>query len=114
MLRNENRLKKRKEFGYIYKHGESLYTKNLVLMHTVNKFKKIKVGFSISKKVGKAFVRNLVKRRLRAIVREHMGEFVPAKNYVLIAKPTVADISYQELEKEVLQIFAKVKDNRNV
>ena len=40
MLKSINRLKKRKEFGYIYKHGESVYTKNLVLMHTFNKFKK--------------------------------------------------------------------------
>jgi len=109
MLKSVNRLKKRKEFGYIYKHGESLYTKNLVLMHTVNKYKKIKIGFSISKKVGKAYIRNLIKRRLRAIVRERLTEFVSGKNYVVIAKPTVINLSFSELEAEVIQLFAKVK-----
>ena len=115
MLANENRLKKRKEFGYIYKNGESQYSKHMVVMHTVNKFKKIRVGFSISKKVGKAFLRNKLKRQMRAIVRENIALLPPAKNYVVIAKPSIVELSYDQIQKELLNIFDKIgKGSKNV
>ena len=107
MLASENRLKKRKDFGYIYKNGESVYSKNFVLMHTVNKFKKIRIGFSVSKKVGKAYIRNKIKRQLRAIFRENISHVPPAKNYVIIAKPGVVDLTYAGMRDEILYILAK-------
>ena len=108
MLASENRLKKRKDFGYIYKNGESVYSKNFVIMHTINKFKKIRVGFSISKKVGKAYIRNKLKRQLRAIVRENISSPPPAKNYVIIPKPSIVGVEYADIAKELLMLFAKI------
>ncbi len=115
MLDSANRLKKRKEFGYIYKNGESQYSRHIVIMHTVNKYRKVRVGFSISKKVGKAFVRNKIKRQMRAIVRENISSLPPAKNYVVIAKPSIVEIDYEAMKKELLNTFAKIaKGSSNV
>ena len=78
-------------------------------MYTDNKFGKIKIGLSVSKKVGKAFVRNKLKRQLRAIVRQNIGSFTTAKNYVIVAKPSIVELTFQQIEKELLHAMAKVK-----
>ena len=65
MLKKENRLKKNRHFKYIYKHGETKVLNKLSLVYIKTKFKTYKVGFSVSKKVGKSVVRNKIKRRLR-------------------------------------------------
>ena len=74
MLSSVNRLKKRKEFAYLYNHGTAKHTANLTLVYNQTKSRALKIGFSVAKKIGKAHVRNLVKRRLRAILREYVSK----------------------------------------
>ena len=69
MLKKQNRLKKNKHFNYIYKHGKVSKNQNLVLVYAKTKIKPFKVGFSVNNKYGKAHDRNLIKRRLREIVK---------------------------------------------
>ncbi len=108
MLDKANRLKKRKEFGYIYRNGESVYGKYVVACYTFNKFRKIKVGFAVSKKVGKAYMRNLVKRRMRAIVRENMTLMPIATNCVFIAKPNIAEAAWDDLKRDMLSVMSNI------
>jgi len=70
MLKSENRLRKRKEFAYLYNNGSAKHTANLTLVYLPTKHRTLKIGFSVAKKIGKAHTRNLIKRRLRAIVRD--------------------------------------------
>jgi ribonuclease P protein component len=60
-----------------------------------------RVGFTVSKKVGNAVVRNLVKRRLRDIARRHK-DLWRAHDVVVVAKPEAAAAAYRELESDVL------------
>ena len=107
MIEKKHRLTKRKEFGYIYKKGEAKHTNNLTLLYTPTYLKTFKVGFSISKKVGKAYQRNLVKRRLREAFKTMMNNVDVKYNYVIIAKPTILDQSYQNIKQELFQLFKK-------
>ena len=68
MIKRENRLKKNKHFNYIYKNGTSIKLGVLSLVYTKTKFKPFKVGFSVNNKIGKAVVRNKVKRRLKECI----------------------------------------------
>ncbi len=100
-MKKENRLKKRKEFAYIFKKGESVSSRHLVLVVAQSKLKKYKVGFSCGKKVGKAVVRNKVKRRLKACAFDLRDKFKPNKNYIFVAKQNASEASFLELKQEV-------------
>jgi ribonuclease P protein component len=57
-----------------------------------------------SKRVGGAVVRNLVRRRLREIVRRHQHELRSGIWVVVIARPAAAQASYSTLEDEWLRL----------
>ena len=101
MLKSINRLRKRKEFAYLYNNGTAKHSTHLTLVYLPTKHRPLKIGFSISKKIGKAHIRNLIKRRLRAIVREYIPTLPNNYNMVFIAKSGVTDIAFDELKQEV-------------
>ena len=102
----DHRLKKDKQFSYIYKKGIRKSTRFLTLFKTESKYKCYKIGFSVSKKIGKATVRNKVKRRMKEIVRiNNLAKNY--NNYVLMAKEGIHNLTFLELEKEIKEIFNK-------
>ena len=66
-----------------------------------------RVGFSVSKQVGGAVIRNRVKRRLRTIVRSL--EWVPGFDLVIVARSGADSVSYGELQGIVVQNARKLK-----
>ena len=107
MLSSANRLKKRKEFAYLYNHGKALHTVHLTLVYLPTKARKLKIGFSVAKKIGKAHTRNFVKRRLRAILREYVSSMPDNFNIVFIAKAGIENIGYEEIRQEVKMLLGK-------
>jgi len=67
-----------------------------------------RVGFVVSKAVGPAVTRNLVKRRLRHLARERTGALSRRDMLVVRALPAAADASYDELERELDRCLAKL------
>ena len=60
-----------------------------------------KVGFVVSKAVGNAVTRNLVKRRLRAAVAEWMSTLPEGALLVVRALPAAANASFVELGEQL-------------
>ena len=107
MLKSVNRLKKRKEFAYLYNHGKASHTSNLSLVYNPTKSRALKIGLSVAKKIGKAHTRNLVKRRLRASLREYVEKMPDNFNVVFIAKAGVENITFAEMKKQVEYLLKK-------
>lgn len=72
-----------------------------------------RVGFTVSKKVGNAVVRNRVRRRLRALVRDlDPGALRANYDYVLIARPAAAERSYRDLASDLQVALSRVHQPR--
>ncbi len=95
------KLKSSKAFEYIHKHGKSYANNELVLIFAPTKFN-LKVGFSVSKKIGKAVVRNKTKRRLREGFRQMIPFLNQHFNYVFIARQGAKDCDYHKLVAHLL------------
>lgn len=106
--RQDHRLKKNRQFSYIFRKGERFSTRNFNLFIIDSKYKNYKIGYSISKKEGKANKRNLLKRRMKEIVRINR---LPSNNhnYILQAKNSATELDYKEIENQLIKVFEKAK-----
>jgi ribonuclease P protein component len=66
-------------------------------------------ALSIGRKYGDAVSRNLAKRRIRMIVSEYKNQFIKNKLFVIVIKPTVSKLSYEEIQKKLSELFKKSK-----
>jgi ribonuclease P protein component len=69
-------------------------------------------GFSISKKTGKAVVRNRVKRMLKEICRLHTDWFEEGYDYIIIPKKDSGKESFHTFKEEMFKLTAKIKKIR--
>ncbi len=106
---DKNRLKKRRDFTRVYQRGKSVAARSLVLCWRKTKEPSYRVGFTVSKKVGNAVVRNRIRRRLKEIVRLRPELFSVGRDYIIIARTSAASSSYRELEKELERLLGKLK-----
>lgn len=104
MLSKQYRLKKRGSFTYVRSRGKKSADKYLTFTVVGGSCKRI--GFVVSNKVGKAVRRNLVKRRMRGIVREVIGRTCNGQ-MIFIAKPGITELSYSQLQERMLALMSK-------
>ena len=108
-VQRQNRLSQNRQLAYVYRRGKKESCKEMTLLYVRSKEKR--VGFSVSKKVGVAVVRNRTKRRLRESVRP-MIPHLRSGLYVFVARPAAAELSFQELNAKVHYLMRKVEAMR--
>jgi ribonuclease P protein component len=67
-----------------------------------------KVGFTATKKIGNAVVRNRAKRRLRALFRNHSKTLKDGK-YVFVAKASLYESKHEKLSNDFVKVLKKLK-----
>lgn len=108
MLPRHQRLRRRKDFLACYNEGK-VYTQPHLVMHLRPQPTGQRFGFVVGKKVGKAVVRNRVKRRLRAACRECLPHLRSGFDAVFVARRNVVEADYPQLLQEMRQLFQHAK-----
>lgn len=104
-MRKEQRLTKPREYASVYRKGSSRASPLLVMRALSNGSEITRFGFSVSKKVGGAVVRNRVKRLLRETVR--IMPVKPGRDIVFIVRPPAADADFATLKKTVEALLSR-------
>lgn len=79
----------------------------LVLYARKNRTNENRVGITVSKKLGKAHVRNFVRRRLREIYRLHEDKFQPGWDIVVVARTKAVNADFDRLTQSYLSLAKK-------
>jgi len=76
-------------------------------------FEPVRLGFTASRKVGNAVVRNRARRRLKAVATELVPSHAkPGLDLVLIARPATAECPFETLRRDLLQGLARTRAAR--
>lgn len=92
-------VKENYEFRRIYRKGKSVVSPTMVLYCQLNRQGRTRLGVTVSTKLGKAVVRNRVRRRFREIWRLNKKDMVPGWDIILVARVRAVETSYQKLDK---------------
>ena len=79
----------------------------LVLYARRNRTDTNRVGITVSKKLGKAHIRNRVRRRFREVYRLNEEKFQPGWDIVVVARSKAVEASFSDLTKRYLALAKK-------
>lgn len=88
-------------------HTQGLANGYLVLYARKNRTEQNRVGVTVSKKLGKAVVRNRVRRRLREVYRLHEEQFSPGWDIVVVARSRCIGADFSKLTNAYLSLAEK-------
>jgi ribonuclease P protein component len=97
-------LGRNKQFTYVYRRGKSYPSRRMVLVYL--RAKEMKVGFSVSAKVGNSVTRNKVRRRMKEDFRLIRPELVGGK-YIFIARTSAAEAPYPAMAQEMRALLKR-------
>jgi len=110
-LPKEKRLAKRREFLRVYETGRKIFSRYAVVFFAGNGLPHSRVGITATKKIGKATVRNRLKRWTREVYRrqrEPLGLDAPRVDVVVNVKPNAADATFPDFSADLTKVLRRV------
>jgi ribonuclease P protein component len=104
-LTKDERLRKSLEFDQLFKKGERYQTENFLVIVHPNQLERRRLGIVVSKKVGKAVVRNRIKRLVREFFRLNKTQFPDSCDLLFVAKRRLEKASYSTVYDELKVVF---------
>ncbi|MBO6047628.1 MAG: ribonuclease P protein component [Erysipelotrichaceae bacterium] len=105
------RLKKSQDFAAIIKKRHSVVNKDFVLYYDKQELTNARVGISVSKKLGKAVVRNKIKRQVRMIVSQTI-DLEESYDFVVIVRQHFTRQTYLENEQSFAKLYKQFLKKR--
>jgi ribonuclease P protein component len=86
--------------------ARKIHTPHFVVLGKANDKRENRLGITVSSKVGKAVIRNRIKRLLREFFRRRREALGSSQDTVIIAKKGAGDISFNQVVGELSQALA--------
>jgi ribonuclease P protein component len=99
-------IKKDRQFRYIYSRGKSFANKKLVIYYIKNNDEKLRVGISISKKVGKAVVRNRLRRLIKENIRLNQN-LKSGYSMIFLARVGADDLDFNTMKSSINHLLKR-------
>ncbi len=106
--KRQNKLRNTKEFTNVYKRGKSVVTKNIVMYYKKNGKNINRLGISVSKKVGKAVVRNRAKRLIKEAFR-YNKDIKLGYDLVFVARVRIKFANMNIVKRDMNYLIRKLK-----
>ncbi|QVK17890.1 ribonuclease P protein component [Mycoplasmatota bacterium] len=97
---------------YIHKiilDKRSVANKYFIVYKKQNNMEHFRFVVSIGKKIGNAVVRNKIKRQIKDIIYQKKSEIIENYDILIIVRPSVNNLKYLEIQKQLLNVFSKSK-----
>lgn len=105
-MNKEHIVKNNEDFQRIIKNCKSFKHKEYIVYVEKNNSDSYYFGFSVGKKIGKAVIRNKIKRQLRSIVSKK--DYQKGFNCIIIVGRNILNKSYDDMQKDLIEILEKL------
>ena len=109
-FQSHERLRKRRQFLEVYATGRKVHTATLVVYVRENCLSHHRLGLTVSRKIGKAVVRNRIKRRLRELFRVTKNDIPGSLDVVINVKRSAAWATFGQLAQDLDRSLAKCRE----
>ena len=109
-LPKEKRIAKRREFVRVYETGRKVFSRYSVLFFSANGLPFSRIGITATRKLGKANVRNRLKRWTREVYRrqrEPLGLDAQSLDIVVNVKPNAADSTFEDYSRDLIRALGR-------
>ncbi len=109
-MKKRDIIKKSKEFTEII-HNYPYLKNNYYIIYYKNTNSNNRYGISIPTKIGKANIRNKIKRRIKNIIDINKKIMHNSYDYVIIVRKRILELNYQEMENTLIELMKKIGDS---
>ncbi len=107
-MNKEKIIRNSETYSEIISHKQNIKNKYFSIYYLKND--KSLYGISVPKKIGKAHIRNKIKRQIKNIIITNEKNIQNNYSYVIIIKEGLLELTYQEMTYELLELMRKVRD----
>lgn len=100
-------IKDQKLFNNIIRNGKFSKNNFFVIYNIRKENDEISYGIAVSNKLGKAVVRNKLKRQTRAIIDKNRNLFKKGHNYIIMIRKGSVGVDFKTLERALVEILEK-------
>ncbi len=106
-----DRILKRPEFLKLSKHGMKIHSKHFLAIFCPGRYERIRLGITVTKKIGGAVTRNRIKRFSREFFRLNKHSVAGNWDINIIAKKNAASLTSDQAFLSLQNIFNKISRN---
>lgn len=107
-MKKEYRVKRSQDFDNIIRKKQSFANRQFVIYYQENKLDHMRLGISVSKKLGKAHERNKLKRYVRESFKTRK-DFLKNYDIIIIVRPAAKGLSFLEFGSSIDHVLKRSK-----
>lgn len=110
-MKKKDRVKSNILFNEIINSGNRLSNKYFLVCIKESNDLNNKYGIAVGKKIGKAVLRNKIKRQIRNIIDNNKDLFPNYHNYIIICKKEILNLSFKDINDKLIDLINKGAKN---